>query len=137
MNYAGVRKVLISTAKRAGIRKAINPHNFRHSRATFLANRFTEAQMCEYLGWVQGSSVPQVYVHLSSRNVDDTILKMNGLKSEEEERKESPLRAVKCPRCGNISAGNFCNKCGAVLNVETAIDLQDRIKSIDDLTSPL
>lgn len=32
-------------AKRAGIKKKVNPHSFRHARATFLANLLTEAQM--------------------------------------------------------------------------------------------
>lgn len=38
--------------------KPVNPHHFRHSRATYLANYLTEAQMCEWFGWVHGSRVP-------------------------------------------------------------------------------
>jgi hypothetical protein len=93
--------------------------------------------MNEYLGWIQGSKIPQVYVHLSGRDVDDAILKMNGLESGEEKKKESPLKAVRCPRCGNISTGNFCYKCGAVLNVETAIELQDRTRDVDEKLASL
>lgn len=132
MNYAGVRKALRSMAQRARIKKAVNPHNFRHSRATALAGHFTEAQMNEYLGWIQGSRIPQIYVHLSGRDVDDAVLRMNGLKRDEKEEDKGPLRAVKCPRCGNISVGNFCNHCGAVLNIKTAVELQDRVKGLDE-----
>jgi site-specific recombinase XerD len=127
MDYAGVRKLLKSIARRAGINKAVNPHNFRHSRSTFLAaGRLNEAQMCEYLGWVQGSRIPQTYVHLSGRDVDDAILKLSGLKKEEKDEKESSLQTKKCQRCGNLSTENFCSRCGAVLDVKTAIELQDR-----------
>jgi len=35
--------------------------------------------MNDYFGWVQGSGMPSVYVHLSGRNVDDAILKANGI----------------------------------------------------------
>ena len=32
-----------------------------------------------YFGWAQGSDMPGVYVHLSGRDVDDAILKANGI----------------------------------------------------------
>jgi integrase len=131
MSYAGVNKMLRSVAKKAGVKKSVNPHNFRHSRATRLASSFTEAQLCEYLGWAQGSSVPQVYVHMSGRDLDSAVLKMNGIKTEEEKEEEDPLKPVKCPRCGTISVGNFCTRCGAVLNAKTAVELQERNASVD------
>ncbi|WP_394344768.1 hypothetical protein [Salinigranum halophilum] len=52
----------------------MNPHHFRHSRATHLANWLTEAQLCEWFGWVQGSNVPARYVHLSGRDIDNAYL---------------------------------------------------------------
>ncbi len=133
MDYGAVRAILKDIARRAGVDKPVNPHNFRHSRATFLAQHLTEAQLNEYLGWVQGSSVPQVYVHLSGRDVDDAILEMHGMKKEEKEEKKGPLRAVKCPRCGHLTTGKFCSNCGAVLTVEGAVELQEKGKEIDDL----
>lgn len=44
-----------------------------------MTNYLTEAQMNVYFGWVQGSDMPGVYVHLSGRDVDDAILKANGI----------------------------------------------------------
>jgi len=41
--YSRIRAILYLTAKKAGIKKRVNPHNFRHSRATYLANYLTEA----------------------------------------------------------------------------------------------
>ncbi|MFP4000749.1 MAG: tyrosine-type recombinase/integrase, partial [Thermoplasmata archaeon] len=71
MNYRNIRKMLESVKERSDIDKPANPHHFRHSRATYLANRFTEAQLCEWFGWVQGSDVPSKYVHLSGRDLDN------------------------------------------------------------------
>ena len=44
-----------------------------------MANYLTEAQMNVYFGWVQGSDMPSIYVHLSGRDVDYAILKANGV----------------------------------------------------------
>jgi hypothetical protein len=66
-------------AKKAGINKRIHPHLFRHSRATYMANFLTEAQMNAYFGWVQGSSMPSIYVHLPGCDIDDAVLKANGI----------------------------------------------------------
>lgn len=51
--YRSATDVLKSLAEKAGIKKRIYPHLFRHSRATHLASHLTEAQMKQYFGWVQ------------------------------------------------------------------------------------
>ena len=138
LKYPALRKMLVQVAKKANVKKKVNPHNFRHSRATFLANHLTEAQMNQYLGWVRGSDMPATYVHLSGRDVDDAILKMRGLKSKEEEVK-STLAPKKCPRCDlvNKATGKFCNRCGAILDVQTAVAMQDEIEGLDEKFSTL
>lgn len=73
-DYNAYREMLRVVATRAGISKRINPYSLRHARATHCAQWMTEAQMCEFFGWVQGSRQPRIYVHLSGRDVDPTIL---------------------------------------------------------------
>jgi len=138
LEYAALRKMLKEVAKKAKIRKGVNPHNFRHSRATFLANHLTEAQMNQYLGWVPGSNMPATYVHLSGRDVDEAILKLRGLQPKEE-KIESTLAPKKCPRCSliNKATGKFCMRCGSVLDLETAVTMQDEIKGMDEKLSNL
>lgn len=133
MEYGAVRKMLQQTARHAGVKKKVNPHNFRHSRSTFLAKRFTESEMEQYLGWVPGSGMPATYVHLSGRDMDEAMLKLGGEKPKEE-KSESSLAPLECPRCTmmNKATGRFCSRCGAVLDVETAIRMQDEMKEIDD-----
>lgn len=59
MQYRAITKRLEKAAEKAGIDKPVNPHHFRHSRATYLASRFTESQLCEWFGWAQGSDRPR------------------------------------------------------------------------------
>lgn len=63
LHYESIAKIIRVAAKKANISKRVNPHSFRHARATHLAKVFTEAQMKEYFGWVQASNMANVYVH--------------------------------------------------------------------------
>lgn len=120
MNYAGIRKQLLTAKKKAGLKKRIHAHIFRHSSATRMASHLTEAQMKEYFGWVQGSDMASVYVHLSGRDVDKAVLEMHGIKMGDGE--EAKPKSKGCPRCRkpNPRSATFCLNCGAVLNTEMA-----------------
>ncbi len=113
MTYASFRKMLKDVRNRTDIDKPVNPHQFRHSRATYLASKFTEAQMNEFFGWVQGSDVPAQYVHLSGRDLDDDYDKLHGWEPKEEPDR-SKLMGDECPRCGEQvePEAEFCYKCG-------------------------
>ncbi len=67
-------KFFEETMKRAGIKKQTRLYILRHSRATHLANKLTEAQMCAYFGWQLGTKVVQKYIHLSGVRTDDALL---------------------------------------------------------------
>lgn len=113
-------KVLQKTAEKAAIDKPVNPHHYRHSRASDLASELKEAQLCEWFGWVQGSDVPSKYVHLSGRDIDDTYDAMHGLYDPTEEDDEPSVR--ECWRCEELNepSASFCSRCGAALDRETA-----------------
>lgn len=120
LGYPALAKILKVAARRAGIQKRIHPHKLRHSRATFLANKLTEAQLSAVFGWTQGSAMPRTYVHLSGRDTDDALLGVYGLKRREETQ---PKVAPKtCPRCSALNAMDalFCVRCGLALDVHAA-----------------
>ena len=125
LNYDAVRVQLKKLAVKAGIKKDIHPHLFRHSRASHLANQITEAQMKEHFGWTQNSDMAATYVHLSGRNVDRALLKASGIEiGEEPEEEKFKLRI--CPRCKekNSPGQRFCGRCGTFLTLKTAIEMQ-------------
>ena len=112
-SYPSILAMLKRVSKASGIRKRIYPHLFRHSRATSLASKLTEAQMKEYFGWTQGSEMAATYVHLSGRDVDSTLLQMYSMKDKPIE-KEPKLDLKICSRCKerNSPTQSFCGKCG-------------------------
>jgi integrase/ribosomal protein L40E len=139
IDYEAARMMLIRVAERAGIRKAVNPHTFRHSRASYLASKLTEAQLKEMFGWTQSSEMAAVYVHMSGRDVDKALLKIHGLVGEETIEEEEKLKVVKCPRCGdkNSPIAKFCHKCAAPLDVRTMIEIDQARNEADALMNRL
>lgn len=136
--YNNLRSLLIDLANKTGITKKVNPHTFRHSRATALANKLTEAQMKEYFGWVQGSDMASVYVHLSGRDVDKAILDVYGI-GKAQTKEESQFKPVTCTRCSstNAPASKFCTKCAYPLSAEVAIQMENQDKRPDNLITQL
>ncbi len=132
LGYRYIReKILEATMDRAGIDKPSNPHHYRHSRASHLATEMTEAQLCEWFGWVQGSDVPAKYVHLSGRDLDDAYDQMHGLYEPDEDEQQPEV--VECPRCQELNEPDaaFCMRCGFALDQETAAELEEQVE--DDM----
>ncbi len=136
--YQNARTLITKLVKKANIKKRVHPHIFRHSRATHLANHLTEAQMNQYFGWAQGSKMSSTYVHLSGRDLDGAILKLNGLK-EENKGKEEETTVKKCHRCEKVNppTGKFCLRCGIPLDTETAMKIDEKRTEMDNLMTTL
>jgi site-specific recombinase XerD len=79
LSYGRASDVLEELGRKAGIKKRIYPHLFRHSRATALANHLTESQLKGHFGWTQASAMAGIYVHLSGKDVDDALLRLHGI----------------------------------------------------------
>lgn len=128
LGYRYIReKILKATMERAGIEKPSNPHHYRHSRASYLANEMTESQLCEWFGWVQGSDVPARYVHLSGRDIDSTYDQLHGLSEPEEEEQQPDV--IECPRCSELNEpkATFCMRCGFGLDQEKAEEIEQEV----------
>lgn len=124
ITYTRLSVLIKKIAQKAGIKKRIYPHLFRHSRATYLAQHLTEAQMKDYLGWTQSSKMAAIYVHLSGRDTDLAILKLSGVKVQEENGIEV-LKPKDCPRCkaSNEATNMFCKICGMVLDEQAKLEI--------------
>jgi integrase/recombinase XerD len=131
--YDSARQLLKRLAERAGVKKRVNPHSFRHARASSLANVLTEQQLEQYLGWTPGSRMPKIYVHLSGRDLDSALLRMHGLSKETEASKTPKLTVKNCPRCKqkNGPVNRYCSSCGLPLQVEAALEVEESKKEAD------
>lgn len=131
MEYRAIGTMIEKVGRRAGIKKPLNPHHFRHSRATFMSQHLTEAQMKEYFGWTQDSRMAARYIHLSGKQVDDAILRFNGLKKGEP--MVNPMKIEACPRCKTINStiSHYCKQCWLPLDSK-AITEVDKIPQMDE-----
>jgi site-specific recombinase XerD/ribosomal protein S27AE len=133
---AGVRLILKKLCRKAGIQKHVYPHLLRHCRATHLAKKIPESILRRQLGWVEDSAMPKVYVNLSSRDVDDSLLQSYyGVKIERIERLNDTLLPKTCGNCGerNTFERSYCNKCNFPLNPE---DVKARERRLLELMTP-
>lgn len=119
--------------------KNINPHNFRHSRATELGGEpgMTEQIMCKYFGWELDSAMPKTYIHLTDEQVKRAVLRTYG-KAKKEEEKQIITDWV-CSRCATKNAldSNFCNKCGSSKEGKVLSQTEMLTKRVDMLESLL
>jgi ribosomal protein L40E len=97
----------------------------------------TEAQMCTYFGWRQGSRMPSFYVHMSGRDIDGRMLELHGLKTEKRDQLEDTVRV--CGRCQvkNSPAAKFCMKCGLALDLKAALEVDTRVARAEELLETL
>ncbi len=132
---------LVDLGKEAGIKKPVNPHNFRHSRATFLAKHLTERQLREFFGW-KDYRMADIYVHLAGRDVDSALLKIYGIKMDENEKDGNKLLPKTCSRCSHTNSvtNKFCSKCGMIIDGKIAIEIIEKDierKQADDILDKL
>ena len=134
MNYDAFRILLRKLCNRTGIKKRIHPHLFRHSRATHMANTLTEQQLKMLFGWAGDSKMASVYVHLSGRDLDDAVLRANGLVSVNKEPEKPLLTLKRCLKChsNNEATNKFCKNCGSPLDVSTKEQIE-RLENVDSM----
>jgi len=121
ISYQQIQTIIRDAFDAAGISKRAYPHLFRHSMATQLANTLNQFHMNNHFGWVQGSTMPGVYIHLNGKDTDKQVLAARGIQLKEKDV-EKP-RQISCYRCEKINfyEDKFCRSCGSVLKREEAI----------------
>ncbi len=119
LDYPSILKILIHVKERSGITKRIYPHLFRHSRATFYATSMTEHELKSVFGWTGSSNMAAIYVHLSGRDIDNAVLKANGILDSKSEPIMPKLTIKKCYKCQDINeaTARYCIKCGSPLDL--------------------
>jgi site-specific recombinase XerD len=139
LTYEGARALFRRLARKTGLKKRVYSHLMRHTRATELANVLTEAQMKEHLGWVQGSDMPSIYVHLSGRDVDSALLKAHGITVAQEDKPKPEFTSITCPRCKQKTGSEmqFCPTCGMALSLSSAMKLDEERAKADKIMDML
>jgi len=135
MKYSILRMRLKNLCKRVGIKKRIHPHLFRHTRLTELAKHLPEQILKQIAGWVPDSDMAQTYLHLSQRDVEESLLaKVYGIKIDGEEEKE---KFKVCPKCGELNPyfAKICYRCKTPLDEKELMELvlsENKLREIDE-----
>jgi integrase len=138
ISRSGLYQQIVIIGKKAGIRKRINPHSFRHARATDLAKKLkSEQKLKAVLGWKANSQMANIYIHLSANDINAAMLEAAGLKLPEEE--EEKPRVLKCHRCKEIidKKAQFCFRCGLPLTTESSETIETEKTVISELVLQL
>jgi len=124
MTYCGVEIMLKRLARKIGMTKKVNPHAFRHARATHLAKHLPDAIMKEHFGWTKDSKMASVYYHLSGKEVDEKLIEVLNKETR------------KCIKCGEInpSSYSFCKKCSSPLDIKMLIEVDKTREEFDNFT---
>lgn len=132
LTYNYLRNHIKDIGKRAGIQKSVNCHVWRHSRITGLLQAGFSESVIKLMCW--GSLTSDMlanYGHLCNNDIDLAIAKAAGLPIDEMEMKDS-FKSKICPRCHHINnpTARFCEVCGAILDKETALEIEDAKEEI-------
>jgi integrase/recombinase XerD len=127
IGYAGMVKVLRHAGARAGVRKRVNPHSFRHSRATEVAKnpQISTSVLERFFGWRPGSPMAETYVHLSGKEVEELMARAIGADTLAAPRVSSTLPR-KCGRCENVNdaTSKFCGRCASPLDLSAEEEVE-------------
>ena len=112
LQYEGVNVQLKKIACRAGIKKRVTPHLFRHSRITHLHRQGCSEAVLKMMAWGhQRTRMMAVYSHLTGGDIDGEILRMNGIKPTATPPSQA-MQAVQCKHCSafNEPGSKFCGR---------------------------
>ncbi len=133
LGYRGLYKIVLRAKEKSRIKKRIHPHAFRHARVThLLANKqLNETQAKVYFGWTPSSKMIAQYSHLTSADVNRTMLAINGI--EPEEKDVNGKQARLCRNCGkpNDPKDSFCGFCSRPLDFKVLMEQQNKIERAD------
>lgn len=125
-----VEKLIKEIAGKVGITKKVNPHNWRTSRLTGLANLgLGEDALKLFAGHSKTSNVTRQYIHMSTDDLNNQMNKIHGIKNGEENKEE--LKG--CFRCGHLNRYTLsvCENCGLSLELKDSSEKdQDKRKEV-------
>lgn len=141
IRYTALDSLLKKIAKRAGIKRRIFAHLFRHTSVSHkILAGYPEEVLRKMFGWSKTSNMlTLVYGHISSDDIEHFIERREGLIDEDEEKNTNMLEPVECPRCHTMHpvGTKICSKCNLVLDTELAMQLDSEEKIWSDALATL
>jgi len=125
LSHAQVLKQIERIRARAGIKKHITPHLFRHGRITDLVKEGMQESVVKQMMWGSVETrMFQTYLHLTGQDIDNEVLRLYGIETPAK-IKEHKLSPRQCTHCQTINPpiSDFCFRCGFQLTEEADADM--------------
>ncbi|EHQ35636.1 site-specific integrase [Methanoplanus limicola] len=127
LTYPALKKQVRIIAAKAGIKRHIKLHDFRHSGITQKVKAGWSDAMVQQVAWGHVNAREfETYTHLSGKDILNYSRQQNGIQAPPEEAQEDVLKPRQCTRCYSLNepTARFCGTCGAPLTADVAADLQ-------------
>ncbi|MDE1764198.1 MAG: site-specific integrase [Thaumarchaeota archaeon] len=123
MTYHMLFYLVKRSSQVAGIKKRVWAYLFRHTSLTLYSKKLGNLVKL-YGNWSKGSNMLSRYEHLASSDQEDAILKLHGIKKQDDSK--SILFSKVCPSCKekNSSDKSHCAKCGFALSKRLVQELE-------------
>lgn len=130
MSYVYARKLLKVLGRKSGIKKRVNPHNFRHGSTTFWDQYLDRSEMNSKFGWSNSSRMIDTYLAYDSKRIRNKVLAIAGIVSEKKLSVFNEIKLGKCRWCGaeNTEDRAICHNCKRLLNANKGYVVQ-RVKN--------
>jgi integrase/recombinase XerD len=127
MTYPMLFRIIKRSSQVAGIKKRVWTYLFRHTSLTMYSKKLGNLVKL-YGNWSKSSNMLSRYEHLASSDQEDAILKLHGIKKQDES--ESILFSKICPFCKerNSADKSHCAKCGTVLSKKLAQQREENLQ---------
>lgn len=122
LETGGLYSVVKSSVRRAGLKKRVYPHLFRHTANTRWAEEgYTAEEINLRSGRKQHSRIAHTYIHLTQSGVHKKVLQRRGIVKKEASDQGDLLGSVACWSCGarNPISNSVClnDQCNMPLQV--------------------
>jgi len=125
-----------TAAEKAGIKKRVWTHGFRHSSATDFAKQgYNETELRLKYGWTETSNIPANYTHYKHNELRNKLLARNGKKTVEPEPDANILKLKECPFCTreNPFESEYCSHCGKPLDITRLKAMEQKAQQLNTL----
>lgn len=134
LTNGGLLTMVKTAAEKAGIKKRVWTHDFRHSSATDFAKQgYNETELRLKYGWTETSNIPANYTHYKHNELKNKLLARNGKKTVEPEPDVNILKLKECSFCSreNPFESEYCSYCGKPLNIQRIKELEQKSEAMN------
>jgi integrase len=132
LSYKTMRLTIQKIANKAGIKKRVNLHKFRHQAiTTWILDGLSEQEIKHRAGWSKGSTqMMKIYANFTDSEINERIFEHYGLKVDKRQ-----VALVRCPRCNNTlrPSDRVCPQCSLVLDRGAAEELKGLEERVPEL----